>query len=85
MQIWKPCNKKWRHNGIITKNNGKNADLRETKQIIYHSNYFIEFEPQCQKLWAFMLIFGIFYYARSSNMAMSRDPRSKFRKKIIFS
>ena len=23
MKIWKPCDKKWRHNDIITKNNGK--------------------------------------------------------------
>ena len=45
---------------------------------------FIEFEPLCQKLWAFMSNFGIFYNARSPNMAMSRDPRSKFRKKICF-
>ena len=37
MQIWKPCDKKWRHNDIITKNNGKIVDLRETKQIIYNS------------------------------------------------
>ena len=40
-EIWKPCDKKWRHNYIITKNNEKqweNADLLETKQIIYHSN-----------------------------------------------
>ena len=28
--------------------------------------------------------FGIFYDARSPNMAMSRDPRSKFRKKFYF-
>ena len=28
--------------------------------------------------------FGIFYDARSPNMAMSRDPRSKFRKNIYF-
>ena len=28
--------------------------------------------------------FGIFYNARSPNMAMSRDPRSKFRKNFIF-
>ena len=28
--------------------------------------------------------FGIFYDTRSINMAMSRDPRSKFRKKIFF-
>ena len=28
--------------------------------------------------------FGIFYDARSSNMAMSRDSRSKFKKKLFF-
>ena len=53
----------------------KNADLRETKQI---------FEPLCQKLWVFMSNFGIFDDARSPNMAMSRDPRSKFRKNLFF-
>ena len=73
----------------------KNADLRDWPQIIYHSKgidetypkiyFFIEFEPLCQKLWAFMSIFGSFYDARSPNMAMSRDPRSKFRKNFIFS
>ena len=36
------------------------------------------------KLWAFMSTFGNFYDARSPNMAMSRDPRSKFRKKLFF-
>ena len=45
---------------------------------------FIEFEPLCQKLWAFMSNFVIFYNARSPNMAMSRDPRSKFPKKKLF-
>ena len=29
--------------------------------------------------------FGIFYDARSPNMSMSRDPGSKFRKKLFFS
>ena len=48
----------------------ENADLRETKQIIYHSKgidegypknlLFIEFEPPRQTLWAFVSIFGIF-------------------------
>ena len=48
----------------------ENADLRETRQIINHSKgidlsyqkmyIFIEFEPLCQKLWAFLSIFGIF-------------------------
>ena len=28
--------------------------------------------------------FGISYDARSPNMAMSRDPRSKFLKKLLF-
>ena len=36
------------------------------------------------KLWAFMSNFGIFFDARSANMAMSHDPRSKFRKNFIF-
>ena len=72
----------------------ENADLRETKQIIYYSKgidesypknvLLIEFEPLCQKLWAFMSNFRISYDARSPNMAMSRDPRSKFRKQIDF-
>ena len=94
MQILKPCDRKWRHNDIITKTM-ENADLRETKQIIYHSKgidesypknvLFIEFEPLCQKVWAFMSNFGMFYDARSPNMAMSRDPRSKFWKYFTFS
>ena len=44
----------------------------------------IEFEPLCQKLWAFMSNFGIFYDARSPNMAMSRDPTGKISKKFYF-
>ena len=46
---------------------------------------FIEFESLCQKVWAFMSNFGIFYDGRSPNMAMSHDPRSKFWKNFIFS
>ena len=38
---------------------------------------FIELEPLCQKLWAFLSNFGSFYNARSPNMVMSRDPRCK--------
>ena len=48
----------------------ENEDLRETKQIIYHSKgidesypknvLFIEFEQLCQTLWAFMSHSGIF-------------------------
>ena len=45
MQIWKPCNKKWRHNDIITKTM-ENADLRETRQIIYHSKGIDESYPK---------------------------------------
>ena len=42
--------------------------------------FFIEFKPLCQKLWKFLLNFGLFYLAHSPNMIMSRDPRCKFRK-----
>ena len=41
----------------LPKNNGKqleNANLSRTKQNIYPWKGFIEFEPLCQKLWAFM-------------------------------
>ena len=67
----------------------KKSNLRETKQIIYHlkgidESYpknvlLIEFEPLCQKLWAFLSNFGFFYDACSPNLVMSRDPRCKFR------
>ena len=49
MQIWKPCDKKWRHDNVITKNNGKqweNADLREIKQNIYRSKGFDKDYPK---------------------------------------
>ena len=66
----------------------KNADLRETKQIIYHSKGIDESYPKMyfllnlsdyvKSVWAFMSNFGIFYNTCPLNMAMSRDPRSKF-------
>ena len=69
----------------------ENADLRKTKQkyiirkvLMRTFQTFIEFESLCQKLSVFMSNFGIFYDARSPNMVMSRDPRSKFRKKFTF-
>ena len=49
MQIWKPYDRKWRHNDVITKNNG-NADVRETSQIIYHSKGLEENYPKIQVL-----------------------------------
>ena len=36
--------------------------------------FFIEFEPLCQKLWAFLSNFSSFYDVPSLNMVMSRDP-----------
>ena len=52
----------------------QNSDLCVTRQIIYHSkgidksfpkmHFFIEFEPLCQKVWAFLSNFGFFYYAQ---------------------
>ena len=97
MQIWKPRDKKWRYNDIITKNNGKTMGKcgHQRNQTNYTSveRYwwelsknvlFIEFKPPCQKLWAFLSNFGIFYDAGSPNMVMSRDPRSKFQNFFIF-
>ena len=45
---------------------------------------FIKFETLCQKLLAFMSIFGIFYDARSPIMAMSRTQEANFEKKLFF-
>ena len=50
----------------------------------YPKMYFLLNLSQYVKLWAFMSNFGIFYDARSPNMAMSHYPRSKFRKKLFF-
>ena len=49
MQIWRPCDKKLRHNDVITKNN-ENADVRETSQIIYHSKGLDESYPKMHVL-----------------------------------
>ena len=42
MQIWKLNNNKWRHNDVITKNNGKTLCLTLTS---------IKFDPDNQKNW----------------------------------
>ena len=65
-----------------------NSDFRETRQIINHSTgvdksyqkicLLTEFEPPCQKLWAFLSSFGSFDHAHLLNMVMSRDPICKF-------
>ena len=72
-----------------------NADLRETKQIIYHSKGIGESYPKTYLLLnlshyvksygEFCQILAFFYDARSLNMVMSRDPRYKFRKIFTFS
>ena len=41
---------------------------------------FLECEPLCQKLWAFLSNFGPFNDACSPNMVMLFDPRSNFEK-----
>ena len=33
MHIWKPCDKKWRHNDVITKNNGKPIKLYVIRKV----------------------------------------------------
>ena len=72
----------------------KNADLRKTKQIIYHSKgiyesypkmYFLLNSSHYVKSYRHLCqTLAIFYDARSPNMAMPRDPRIKFRKKFYF-
>ena len=71
-----------------------NADLRETKQILYHSKRIDESYPKMYFLLNlshyiksyghFCQILAFFYNARSPNMVMSRDQRSKFPKKNNF-
>ena len=70
-----------------------NANLHETKQIIYHSKGIDESYPKMYFLLNlshyvksyghFCQILAFFYDARSPNIVMSRDPRSKFRKIFI--
>ena len=70
MQIWKLSNNKWRHNDFITKSwMAKLEPSRNQTNYISFEKYwwelsktvlFIEFEPLCQKLWAFLTNFGIF-------------------------
>ena len=74
----------------------ENADLRETKQIIYHSKGIDESYPnmyfllnlshyvKVMFLCHLCQFLAFFYDARSPNMAMSCDPRSKFRKNLFF-
>ena len=66
MQMWKLCDKKWRHNDVITKNDGnqsENADLSLIKQNIFVQKVLIrftqnvtliKFKPLSQKVWAFI-------------------------------
>ena len=54
MQIWKSCDQKWRHNGVITKNNRKqwkNADLGGTKQNIYRWKGLMRAIQKCYFYW----------------------------------
>ena len=72
----------------------KNADLCETKQIIHHSKGIDESYPKMYfllnlnhyvKSYGHLCqILSFFYDARSPDMAVSRDPRRKFRKIFIF-
>ena len=77
----------------MTKNNGKiwtsakaNKFYSIRKELIrvIQKCTFIKFEPLCQKLWAFLSNFGIFYNAHSPNIVISRDPRCRFRFFLFF-
>ena len=82
----------------LPKNNEKpwgNADLRETKQVIYQSKDIDESYPKMYFLLNlshyvkscghFCQILAFFYNACSPNMVISRDPRRKFRNFFTFS
>ena len=50
---------------------------RNQTKVLMRATLFTEFEPLCQVMGIFVK-FWLFYDARSPNMVMSRDPRSKF-------
>ena len=95
MQIWKPRDKKLRHNDVISKNNKRqweSADLVRTKQNIYRSKGF----EGCYSKMSFFLIWatvldvmGIYVkFTKTTHQkyghVMSRDPGFKFRKFFFF-
>ena len=91
-QIWKPCDKKWRHNDIITKNNEKMRTSAKPNKLYIIRKVLMRAIQKCIFYWIWVTmskVIGIyvkfwhFYDARYPNMAMSSDPRSKFRKKFI--
>ena len=51
MQILKLNNKKWRHNKVITKNNGKIQTFWKPNTIVYHSKG-IDPKRNCYCVWA---------------------------------
>ena len=71
----------------------ENADFHETKQVIYHSKGIDESYPKMYfllnlsnyvKRYRHLCHILAFFGCPLSTMAMSRDPRSKFRKKFFF-
>ena len=81
MQIWKLKI----INDVITKkaklgllrNQVNFKSIEKYQRELSKNKIFIEFEPLCQKLWAFYQI-SAFFNARWPNMVMSRDPKCKF-------
>ena len=73
----------------------ENADLCESKHIIYHSKgidesypkmyFFIEFEPLCQKLWVFMSNFGIFTMPTPQLWPCHVNQEANFEKLLFYS
>ena len=97
MQIWKPCDKKWRHTDVITKNNrttmGKCGPPRNQTNYISLERYwwelskntlFIEFEPLCQKLWVFLSNFGIFLRCPLTKYGHATWPKKQTSKNFYF-
>ena len=54
MQIWKPCDKKWRHN-VITKNNGKMRTSAEPSKIYIVRKVLMRAIQKCNFYWIWVL------------------------------
>ena len=77
MQIWKLCDKKWRHDDVITRNKGKMQTSKKSvklyiiwKVLNYLSNFVKSYGHLSEIL--------AFYHKHSPNMVKSYDPGANF-------
>ena len=82
MQIWMPCDKKWRHNDVITKNNEKMWTSEKQVKLYIIRKVLTRSIDKCKfdKIWIILSkVMGIsvkfwrFYHKHSPNMVKLRD------------